>query len=113
MEALTIFISGLAISAALAAGMVRYLEKPLHFLLMDLCGTEQRARFWTTYAKVMLLAFPLLLAAVYVPGPKSSWNFFVLIEQVRAALLAILAGGGVLGAVLGRIILKGQNPGNA
>ena len=47
--------------ATLAAAM---LWRPLSILLAELCGTEERSRFWTVWSMVMMVATPMLLASM-------------------------------------------------
>lgn len=47
----------IALLAALA------LWRPLGILLGEICGTEERSRFWTVWSTVMLVVAPLLLVS--------------------------------------------------
>ena len=39
-----------------------YLRNPLQVVLTDLCGTVERARFWTAFSNITLFLVPLVLA---------------------------------------------------
>lgn len=54
------------LSLFLAVSAVTVLARPLRTLLVDICGTEGRANFWTLYASVLLVLAPLLV--VSAPG---------------------------------------------
>jgi nitrate reductase NapE component len=65
------------------------LSQALYTLILELCGTEARAKFWISYLNVMLVITPLL--AVFIFGTSSmlvqaSFGFF------RNALTCILSG---------------------
>jgi hypothetical protein len=49
---------GTALLAALA------LWRPLRILLGEICGTEERSRFWAVWSTVMLFVAPLLLVSM-------------------------------------------------
>lgn len=56
---LTYALTGLI---ALLAAVV--LWRPLSILLAELCGTEERSRFWAVWSTVMMVATPLLLVSL-------------------------------------------------
>ncbi len=39
------------------------LWRPLSILLAELCGTEERSRFWTVWSTVMMVATPMLFVS--------------------------------------------------
>ena len=43
----TMFLIGTGVSLTIASLVVVYLRRPLELVLTDLCGTAERARFWT------------------------------------------------------------------
>jgi hypothetical protein len=60
-------IAALLLSYALA-GLIALLAavalwRPLRILLGEICGTEERSRFWTVWSTVMLVVAPLLLVS--------------------------------------------------
>ena len=55
-----------AVSLFLALLALAVVARPLWILLVDMCGTSKRARFWTLYASVLTVATPLL--TVSMPG---------------------------------------------
>ncbi len=54
------FLIGLGVATASATGVVTVLARPFHAVVMDLCGTAARARFWTAYVSVLFLMAPIL-----------------------------------------------------
>lgn len=53
-----------ALTALIATLAAVVLWRPLSILLPELCGTEQRSRFWTVWSIVMMVATPLLLVSL-------------------------------------------------
>ena len=54
------FLVILGISGGSAGLIVAVLHRPLMRVITDLCGTEDRGRFWTAYAGVMIVLSPVL-----------------------------------------------------
>ncbi|WP_231635759.1 hypothetical protein [Novosphingobium sp. ST904] len=49
-----------ALTALIATLAAVVLWRPLSILLAELCGTEQRSRFWAVWSVVMMVATPML-----------------------------------------------------
>lgn len=62
---ITILLAAAGISIACSLLVSAFLSKPLYQLLGDLCGTDQRARFWHRYTSLMLLLVPLLMVMLF------------------------------------------------
>jgi hypothetical protein len=52
---------GLTALISLLAAVV--LWRPLGILLAELCGTEERSRFWTVWSTVMMVVTPMLFVS--------------------------------------------------
>lgn len=52
---LTTLVGGLAAIA---------LRRPLAILLGEVCGTEERSRFWTVWSTIMMIILPVLLVSL-------------------------------------------------
>lgn len=52
-----------ALTALIALLAVVTLWRPLSILLAELCGTEERSRFWTMWSTVMMVATPMLFVS--------------------------------------------------
>jgi hypothetical protein len=78
-----------------------YLRIPLHRLLVDLCGTEERARFWLAFSSVLLLGTPLAAALGYSPPPAPLDDaMFIMFRQFGQNLMAFLVALVGLGIVV-------------
>ena len=53
-----------ALTALIATFAAVVLWRPLSILLAELCGTEQRSRFWAVWSTVMMVATPMLFVSV-------------------------------------------------
>lgn len=56
------FLADLALLALACTGMVAYVSKHLRVLLVELCGTADRANFWLAFSNVALVVVPLIFA---------------------------------------------------
>lgn len=70
MDSITIFSTGLAIALILSLIIAIYLNKwqTLTQILVDLCGTELRARFWVRITNVSMILTAILMALSYDPS---------------------------------------------
>ena len=86
----------LVIAAALTLGLTTVvaliIRRPLHGVLQLVCGTEVSARFWTTFALVLLVMGPLFLVFTAAGGAANLADF------VRRTVY--LVSFGVIGAFL-------------
>jgi hypothetical protein len=68
----------LEVAITLAAGLlvVGYLRPHLSRILVDLCGTEDRAQFWTAFSNLLLVGMPTIIALAYRPEAKNAEELF-------------------------------------
>jgi hypothetical protein len=62
MSAAGLFVSGLVVTIVASAARLAYLRRPLHRILVDVCGTENRAGFWLAFSNLTLFLVPVLFA---------------------------------------------------
>jgi hypothetical protein len=97
MNEFTLFVIEVTFSLVISGFVIYTLSDALYRLILELCGTEARAKFWISYLNVMLVITPLL--AVFIFGKsgifaEASFSFF------KNALTCILSGMFVsLGAI--------------
>ncbi|MEJ2459968.1 MAG: hypothetical protein P8Y58_18290 [Novosphingobium sp.] len=53
-----------ALTALVATLAAVVLWRPLSILLAELCGTEERSRFWTVWSTVMTVVTPMLFVSL-------------------------------------------------
>jgi len=61
MSQLNLYFISIAVSLLFGVGVSLYIRKPLQTLLVDLCGTPERARFWL---HITILSYLLVSAAI-------------------------------------------------
>ncbi len=49
------------------SAIVAYFRPHLHRVLVDLCGTEERARFWAVFSSILLVGAPAVSGLSYAP----------------------------------------------
>ncbi len=98
MNASTVFLTGLTITLVSAFLVVLYLRSRLDPILVDLCGTPERARFWTAFSNVALILVPMIRALGYRPG--AGLPLMELADQFEQALIGLVGTVLALGFVL-------------
>lgn len=77
MNDITTFLIGLSISLAVVLGASVYIRKPLFKILTDLCGTDDRATFWTQITMLGFILVGGLMALTYQPSTKLPDYYFI------------------------------------
>jgi hypothetical protein len=112
MSAVLIFLVGLAITLLSALLVVIYLRAHLKAILIDLCGTGERAGFWTAFSNVTLMLVPLIFALNYRPEAGSLPSLvFELSAQLKNALIGLVCSVVVLGIVMSSFIRRREAAG--
>ncbi|MBZ5546717.1 MAG: hypothetical protein LAO22_01970 [Acidobacteriia bacterium] len=101
MTASFLFLVGLGLTLVTAFAIVAYMRSPLHSILVELCGTRERAAFWVSFSNVTITLVPLIFAMHYTPDLKAG-NAAVLelATQLKWALAGLLFAVLILGWVL-------------
>lgn len=99
-----IMIPSLLFSFLVSMALVAILTPALRLILLDICGTEARARFWTTYASIMLTLTPmftvlLLSGTGFAPETVATFS---------PAMLRITLAGTIFGLLVGLIVIGRQ-----
>ncbi len=76
MNTILSFFIQLALTIILAFVIVGYLRPFLRKVLTDLCGTDDRAQFWTAFSNILLIGMPVLLAMAYKPEADTAETLF-------------------------------------
>ncbi len=102
-----IFLAGLAVTMIIALAIVAYLRGPLFSILVELCGTRERAAFWVAFSNVTLALVPLIFAMQYTPEVRPGTSLvFEVAAQLKWALAGLLSAVVFLGWVLSRFIRR-------
>jgi hypothetical protein len=105
MSPLVALILSIVLVLAATVAIARFLRRPLHALLVELCGNEARAGFWSVYwsATLLLAALLGLLVAVPLDDP-ATWRDApvvpLVLASLRAGLWAVLLVVSALAVVL-------------
>ena len=104
MNAVSPFLTGVAVTAALSLAVVWYLKPSLQDVLVDLCGTPNRASFWTTFSTITVVLTPIMFALHYRPDMAAPHAIFEIGSQLEWALGGLLLSVILLGIVLAKFI---------
>lgn len=96
MDKIFYFLMEAALTLVISVLIVQYLRPFLRKVLMDLCGTEDRAQFWTAFSNILLIGLPMIIALNYQPEARSTEELFF---EVAGKLSGNL--GGFLFALIG------------
>ncbi len=93
MNNLAAFTLDLLLTIVVALMLVVYLSPSLFRILVDLCGTQERARFWLTFSRILLLGIPGVAALGYQPGLNAlePWYLDVAHELGRNAMALLMS----------------------
>ena len=83
------FFIEIAITLIVTAIVTRYLQVFLRKVLLDLCGTEDRAQFWSSFSNIVLIGLPMIIALNYRP---EATNFETGFFEIASKLSGNLAG---------------------
>jgi len=110
MSPTTVFLCDVGIAAFLFVGIVSYVKKHLRLLLLELCGTIERASFWLAFSNVTLVLVPLIFALDYKPefGPDKT-AVFEMATQLKYALIGFVITLGSLALILLRFTPRDKN----
>lgn len=103
MEPIQAFVLTLCGSIALSALVSLALVRPLSPLLIELCGSPARARFWAVFTVCATQLTVLFTALLSAPVPKrrmAATAFDIVVMTARAGVLGLLVALGALGFVL-------------
>jgi hypothetical protein len=109
MSPVIAFGTGLPVTVGVVFLALLYLRSPLQVILTDLCGTVERARFWTAFSNITLFLVPFALALDHQPtagGTKSL--VFEISDQIESAVIGLIISVMILGMVLSRYILRNR-----
>ncbi len=91
MNSIGLYLIQLLATLMLSAGLAAYVRPTLRRVLVDLCGTDERAHFWTVFANIMLVALPVIFGMGFAPESGSfEQGFFAITGQLRWNLLGFV-----------------------
>jgi hypothetical protein len=90
------FIVEVALTLVISVLLVGYLRSFLRNILTDLCGTTDRAQFWTAFSNILLIGMPFIFALNYTPEAQNTESLFFEVTRKLSGNL-----GGFIGALIG------------
>ena len=72
MNATNIFGIGAVLILAMGWGVIGYLRRPLKRILLDVCGDDGHAQFWTAFSTVGMGLVTAVFAVSGRPDPRAS-----------------------------------------
>jgi di/tricarboxylate transporter len=107
VNATTVFALGTLTTLGFGLGVVWYVRRPLQKILVELCGNQERAAFWTVFSAVSLGTVPVICAIACRPAPgPGAPAVFELADQVKWGLIGMMGSLMALGWVIGRSIVR-------
>ena len=97
------FFIEVLLTVGISLGTFFYLRPFLTQILSDLCGTTERAKFWTIFCGLILIGFPFIISLAYHPEATMANDlFFEIIRRTSknlSSFLFVLIGIGLVLAV--------------
>ena len=100
-----VFISGVSLTFLASFAVVRYWSGPLRPQLQELCGSPERAEFWTVFSNVAVVLTPAIFAMSNLPASSSDTApLLALTSQLKWGLIGLVGTVLMLGWILSRFI---------
>jgi hypothetical protein len=114
MNTILAFFIQVALTFLFAALLVRYLQPFLQKILVDLCGTDDRARFWGAFSNILLVGMPLIFSLNFSPqAAPPEEMFFAVVSKISGnpgVFLVALIG---IGFIVSFFALVARRPAGA
>src|SRR5580700_1489526 len=109
MNTTSAFLVGTALVLLGCSAIVAYVRRHLRSLLIELCGTPERANFWLAFSNVALIVVPLIFALGYTPELGLGKSVvFEMAGQFRYGLIGFVVTLGCLAISLRKFIPTGK-----
>lgn len=105
MSQFQLYLTGVTISVVFSIFVVAYIRKPLHHVLVDLCGTDGRARFWAQITHLSFVLIAMLMAFTYRPHYPQA-DYYYLTGHLGRTLLGLLGVTAFLALTISRFIRR-------
>lgn len=105
MNEFQLFITGVILAVVFSLLVVLYIRQPLYRILVDLCGTDDRARFWAQITHLSFILVTMLMAFSYRPSLYQP-DYYYLTGHLGRALLGMLVVTAFLALTVSRFIRR-------
>ena len=107
MEYFIKFVTGLFLTVTTSLIVVAYFNEKLNDNLKDVCGTEQRAKFWAGLCNFSIVSVPLTFTLFNQNAPeKRFFEFYEIIGTYRWSLIGLMSMLGTIGIALSLFVKK-------
>jgi len=114
MNTIVLYFTEIALTLTICGLVVVSLSRSLRGVLVELCGTQERAKFWLAFASILLIGLPLIFGMGYNPEAATiEQAFFEIANQVKWNLLGFLVVLIGIGMVISFFVLVAPRPVNA
>ena len=111
MNTIVSFLIEVAITAVAASLIVMYFRPHLRRILVDLCGTEDRANFWTVFTNILLIGMPVILSLNFMPDATDAQGlFFEIVRKLSGNLIGFLFALTCTGGIISFFALFAPRP---
>lgn len=100
MNTATVFFIEIVFTVLIVVAILGYMRPVLRRILVDLCGTDDRAHFWATFTNIFLLSLPLISALGFTPPASENDLTIGIIHQLRSNLTYFMLGLALIGFIL-------------
>lgn len=104
MNTLIVFGAEVGLSLVISLCIIFYLGKLLRTILVELCGTADRANFWIGFTKLMFMFLPLMIVLLFSSSDNIDTDH--IIPQIRNILSRVLIGELATLCMVGYVIWK-------
>ena len=107
MSQITLFMIEITLSLTISGFVIYALSSALYQLILELCGTEARAKFWIAYLNVMLVITPLLTVFFFgKSGMVTAVSYLFLKNALSCILFGMFASLAAIGYQIMQAIPK-------
>ena len=111
MNAIFTFLIEVATTLIAVLLITGYLSPHLKRMLVNLCGTEEGAQFWTVFSNIVLVGLPVIFSLTYRPSAKGMEKlFFEIIGRLSGNLGGYLSALIAVGIVISFLALLAPRP---
>ena len=112
MNTIFSFAIEVTLTLVISALLVGYLRPFLRKVLAELCGTEDRAQFWTAFSNILLIGMPVIFALSYHPEAGNAEElFFEVARKLSGNLGGLLFALICIGFIVSFFALVAPKPG--
>jgi hypothetical protein len=111
MNTIWVYLLQLLVTLSISISTLFYFRPHLRRILLDLCGTQERAEFWLVFSGILLIGLPLIFGLGFLPlESQLDLQFYEAARQLRANLLGFLLALVAIGGVVSFFALIAPRP---